>query len=1188
MARIDTRVAPYYDTTEEEYAKNYYRLLAVPGRVAQAREITVLQGLLHQALKALGDSFMSNGDVVEGCQVIVSQDKTTVTVSSGKIYMEGLVMDFPESTLTINGSGTEVIGVKIMEYIVTDSDDTSLKDPAQGFDNYGQTGCDRVKKVLVAVKDDAEASPLATLIDGSISVEVQAPTYDTMSQTLARRTYDESGSYLVEGLNVRVEDGKTADTYTVVVEPGKAYVLGYELKIPTARRITVPRSTTTSRVTASNYVFNDSYLSYMLDADPYVESISSVNGRMQETEQQTVNTNTDSAVLSHGYVTSLISIKQGSKEFTIGTGPTNGDCYLLRDGTRYYVKWNGTSNYPTQGVAYTVIYQYNTDFVQGVDYELKVDSTGSYLEFSGEGAAGGAAHVPLNGTNFVVEYNQYLSRKDTVYMDYLGALKVEQGSPDEDGYASIPSIPVNTLAIANIYNPPNGVATTDVTSLQITVTNVGLTRFTMQDIQDILDRVQKTEYNQALLSLNDDARNRTSVAVKKGIITDPLVDFSRIDNVFNDDGSGNKLNENLPLFLVALDLDLGYAYNPVSVYEYEFTGTSATTKTYKRLITLGVSGETTVLSQANATKSFQINPYTVYPQLPSVEVTPSVDSWVDTNIIVVPQAITTTAIVKTTAKTLYSTVRKNYTGWSSFVNASGQSRSSSTTKTTSSTSTKDVYAGTTTSTTTTESVISQQSIAYMRSRTLTVYGYNFPPSLDNIKCTLDDVEMTITPIESTTRGTLGNSVKANSDGYVAIQFTIPAGKIRTGSREVRLYSDTKIENYQSEGYAMYRSTGIMKNVQRTITTVTTVLYNREVTTNVTNTNYVYVDPVGQTFVVDDLCVLKGVNVYFEAKPSSNETVDLEIRNVSNGNIGTTVYGLKTLRPSQVNVSSNASVATRFNFDDPVVLEANTEYAFVVRSSSDKYRIWVSEIGGTDVHTGSMVLKNAYLTGVMMSSSNNSIWTAHQTTDIKFDLISDVYNASGSIVFPPISVDNITRLDLQAEYIELNNTSVKWSYSINGGTTYYSISPGVLKELGEEVDNVVLKVDLSRTSSENVTPLIANDTFLLVGSKYDTEGTYVGVRVTGLDNITKATVIMDVNIPASGTLKVYVLTDDNDPDSLTECVLDPSQTIAMNDGWQECAYVGNLSTPATNCRLVIKTTGTSTSTPKYASIRSIMS
>ena len=199
MSKYDASGAPYYDSTASEISKNYFRMLAVPGRVAQAREITVLQGLLQNTIKSIGDAVMSNGDIVEGCQVIVASDKSSVTVTSGRIYMEGSVINVTETTIPIRGSGEETIGVKIKETLITESSDPELKDPAQGYDNFGQAGCNRIKRELEIVANDPDSSVLTKLIDGAVTVETFAPKYDTMLQTLARRTYDESGSYIVNG-----------------------------------------------------------------------------------------------------------------------------------------------------------------------------------------------------------------------------------------------------------------------------------------------------------------------------------------------------------------------------------------------------------------------------------------------------------------------------------------------------------------------------------------------------------------------------------------------------------------------------------------------------------------------------------------------------------------------------------------------------------------------------------------------------------------------------------------------------------------------------------------------------------------------------------------------------------------------------------------------------------------------------
>ena len=43
---------------------------------------------------------------------------------------------------------------------------------------------------------------------------------------LARRTYDESGSYIVRGLTVETKDHADPSKYYAVVSEGKAYVLG--------------------------------------------------------------------------------------------------------------------------------------------------------------------------------------------------------------------------------------------------------------------------------------------------------------------------------------------------------------------------------------------------------------------------------------------------------------------------------------------------------------------------------------------------------------------------------------------------------------------------------------------------------------------------------------------------------------------------------------------------------------------------------------------------------------------------------------------------------------------------------------------------------------------------------------------------------------------------------------------------
>ena len=1175
MSKFNKAQAPYYDYGESELNKQYYQLLAVPGRVAQAREISTMQTIMQGIVRSIGDAIMSNGDVIEGCQVITSADKKKVTVTSGRIYIDGIVMNLEETTVPIRGEGSESIGVKVNEKLITQDADNSLRDPAQGFDNYSQSGCDRIQRTLEVVVSDPEAATIALLYDGDLAVENIRPNYDVIEHTLARRTYDESGSYIVDGLKVHLESIAGDDSqYNVVVESGKAYVLGYELKLPTARRLKNPRAITTAPVSASNYVFQSGVLKYLLDSNPYVQAITNLKGRVQTTQQQVITTNTDSVLLDMVDVVNLVSVKQGSTEYTIGSSPSEGDCYLLRDGTRFYVKWNGAST-PTPGQQYTVTYTYNKTFEQDVDYELEVVEEGSYLNFKSEG------DKPLVGTNFTVTYNQYLARRDLVYLDQYGKFEIIKGNPDEDGFEVAPVAPVNTLAIAQIYNPPNGSSNATIESLRVIVSNIGLTRFTMNDIQNIVNRVKKTEYNQVFLALNDDARQMSTVNAKKGILTDPIVDFSRTDPYYNKKEDGSKIDEEKPMFNVSMDFNSGYSYLPLDIYTYSLSeSTLESAKHYERLVTLAPTGENVVLRQMNATKSFLVNPYSVYPQLPEVGVTPALDSWIDENIVEVPVSINDSRVVSTTTQNVY--VGSINTGHY----VPGNSSLTSTTTRTTGTSTSDRQVGSESNTSVTEAVVSEQSITYMRQIELTIEGKYFAEGVDNICCEFDGKLVELTPVAPTVSGTLPGSLKADDNGYVKGKFTIP-NKVRTGVREVRLYSTIKIDGYNNDAYTIFQSSGIQRNIQRTITTVNTVLLQRTISNNYQIVNY-WVDPVAETFVVDKTTVLKGIDLYFESKPTNNVPITVDIKNVVDGNIGSTIYASKTLAASEVSVSTDGTRATRFNFDDPVVLEANTSYAFTVRSVSDRYRIWVAELGGTDVVSGDLLLKNPYLTGVMMSSSNNASWTVHQTTDLKFRLVEDIYAKSGSITYAPIDTDEITRLELRVDQVELDGTSAKWYYSLDGGTHFYSVAPGALRELKDVATSVIFKVVMTNNTEDNITPLIAADSMLVIGSAYQKEGDYVGVNVVGVDEYSNVTLLLYALTPAGTSLTPYFSHDDGK--TLVELVNDSSQTKPLDSGWRELVYTASIPSgvKSTQCRLFIRAkSNTTIYTPEFSAIRMIM-
>lgn len=1157
MSKVNKAGAPYYD--DYDNSKQYTQLLALPGRVAQAREVTQIQSVVKDIIKSIGDSILKDGNIIEGCQIIVNSEKTAATITSGKVYINGMVLPVQETTIAIEGTGREIIGLRLLETLITEDDDNTLRDPAQGYDNFNQPGCHRIKSEVRIVKDDADSAILVTLEDGAVAVEKYAPDYDTLTQTLARRTYDESGSYIVDGLNVRIENNTADDSkFNVVIESGKAYVLGYELRIPAPRRIVLPRSTTYNSVTANNYWYDTGTDSYMLSSAPYVKDITSVKGFVSKTVTQTITANTDRVLLDELEISQITEVKQGATTYTIGTAST-GDCYLQREGTRYYLKWNGTENYPSLNTSYSVTYTYNHTFIKNTDYELTHNTTDDSHNLTWK--SGGT--TPLNDTNFTVVYDQYLARKDIVYIDQYGNISVIQGTPAEYGFEILPEAPVNTLSLASITSPPSGKVSDNV-NLKIDVSNIGLTRFTMNDIQRLLDRIRTIEYDQSILSLNDEARQYETSSTKRGIFTDPLIDLSKIDYYYNL-LDNDVVNPELPFYDATIDLNNNICYLPTitGTYDASVNTENSTAKLYSRTATLAKTGESIVLSQMNATKSFLINPYSVFPQLPEISISPAVDVWIEDSILTVPVSQNSSEIVSTSTRHIERNVTR------------GSRRASVSTSTTS-----DTAIGTKVETFTNESVIEERSITYIRTRDIEVEGFQFPPNLDNIKCYFDGVEVALTPTGSTSAGTLSGTIKANSSGAFTAKFKIP-NNILTGIREVRLESSTEVDGYVSSAFALYQASGTSRTIQRTVTTLTTVLLNRVITINTTN----YIDPVGQTFVLDRMTIISGIDLYFEGKPSGTVPVTCEIREVVNGTITSTIYGHKTLSAADVVVSSDSTKATRFTFDDPVLLEENKEYAFVVRSTSSSYRLWVADLGGSDILTGETVLSNPYLIGVMLSSSNNSSWTTHQTTDIKFRLIEDVYSNTSEIIFSDITSENdFSRISLLADSVIPNGTSIDWLYSLDSGLSYTNIAPYNIKILDQMKETIQLKAVLKRESNSNLSPIIALDSVGVVLSSYDNSGYYITKNITGLDNYTNVDVVIDTHIPSSTTLEVYVSTGG----SLVEANLDSTSSRNLSYGWREQTYKATVSS-ATQCRVFIKMDSTyKYFTPSFRRLRVIMS
>lgn len=214
-----------------------------------------------------------------------------------------------------NDLPTATIGLYITESIKTSQDDPQLLDNALGSPNYTAPGADRfhidAKLTQIEYKTDenrpANFISLVEIVRGQITFMADAPEYAVLMDTLARRTYDESGDYIVDNLGIEIKSflrdeevknngvhelpefqfgtpndanqyglekfgvnrsvqvgdyyypGTSFDTkndatsfknlcdsyLTARIDPGKAYVKGYEIRKLARSSLDIPKSRTT-------------------------------------------------------------------------------------------------------------------------------------------------------------------------------------------------------------------------------------------------------------------------------------------------------------------------------------------------------------------------------------------------------------------------------------------------------------------------------------------------------------------------------------------------------------------------------------------------------------------------------------------------------------------------------------------------------------------------------------------------------------------------------------------------------------------------------------------------------------------------------------------------------------------------------------------------------------------------------
>jgi hypothetical protein len=222
-----------------------------------------------------GFRFFANNEIINtvgspviSCNTITSTQGgatgigAAVKFNTGIVYAKDHFIRVPEQTVIVSKydatTASARVGFDITETIVTETNDESLLDPAQGAYNYAAPGAARLKLTadLRSVSLTSTVSntfvELFQVKDGIVQSISTRPQYAQIRDYMAQRTYDESGDYVVNGFELNVKEhlkngnnlgvftsgqGGNSQLLCVFAEPGKAYVKGYDVeRIVSVRR----------------------------------------------------------------------------------------------------------------------------------------------------------------------------------------------------------------------------------------------------------------------------------------------------------------------------------------------------------------------------------------------------------------------------------------------------------------------------------------------------------------------------------------------------------------------------------------------------------------------------------------------------------------------------------------------------------------------------------------------------------------------------------------------------------------------------------------------------------------------------------------------------------------------------------------------------------------------------------------
>jgi len=697
-----------------------------------------------------------------------------------------------------------------------------------------------------------------------------------------------------------------------------------------------------------------------------------------------------------------------------------------------------------------------------VDFRPRVSDDSEVVGFNDKDATGAknfvnagssAVDMPKPGSDLTSDFEFYLARIDGIFMQKDGQFVAATGASALDPQRPEPID--DAMALYYLSLPPYTFDTTDVK-----VQTIDNRRYTMKDIGKLETRIKNIEYYTQLSLLEQQAINTQ--------IQDASTGLDRFKNgIVVDSFKGHNVGDVQSLeYRAAMDMREGelrptHFTDNVKLIESASVNTDSlrSAEGYQKtgdLITLPYTHSAFIQNEF-ASKTVNCNPFLVFQYQGEVDLNPDVDEWKDItrrpDLIVNDNALfdTITALAGNTNNlgTMWNEWQTNWTGgWNNFERLNNQFITGSAGRTgtrTRSGITREIAGSNVQRQSFGDRMVDLSFIPFIRSRDVSFTGFRLKPNtkvfpfFDNV-----DVSSHVTP----TAGVLGGQLTTDANGQVSGTFTIPntdTVRFRVGERIFRLTSNSTNSSTDDDvdtfADGRYSARGMQVTMEETVqSTRVPIIRSRTVSESedirVTDTSGTFFDPVrdrpdpvAQTFKIDSKegVFLSKVDLFFSEK-DDNIPIKVYLVETINSRPGQKIlpFSEVIVNPSSVNTSTDASSATTVTFSSPVYCQGGKEYAIILKPDSQKYKVWVSRLGDTDIG-GTRRISTQPLFGSFFRSQNTSLWSEDQMEDLKFTLHKCVFttNVTGTLQLTNDTVDSKT----------LINNPIETDSSSGSGSTF---------------------------------------------------------------------------------------------------------------------------------------------------------